>query len=160
MAELAVGNFVKFTSGDTTLFRFQNFFIGETITNESEPYYFVPFGFSGVTTNRTGDGTEASLVLPNSTENVGVLTRSFSQDAIAGRWLAYVRVLIVDPDDKTSFSTLSRYYGQVTNGAWDNASISLNLSSVLDAVGGEIPQRKLSQVLVGNIPTTSGLRLQ
>ena len=76
MAELAVGNFVKFTSGDTTLFRFQNFFIGETITNESEPYDFVPFGFSGVTVNKTGDGTEASLLLPNSTENVGVLAGS------------------------------------------------------------------------------------
>ena len=160
MAEVAVGNFVKFTSEDTTHFRFQNFFIGETITNEAEPYDFVPFGFSGVTVNRTGDGTEASLVLPNSTENIGKLTRSFSQDAIAGRWLAYVRVLIVDPDDKTSFTTLSNYYGQVTNGTWDNASISLALSSVLDAVGGEIPQRKLSQALVGNLPTTTGVRLQ
>jgi hypothetical protein len=160
MAELAVGNFVKFTSGDTTLFRFQNFFIGETITNDSEPYNFCPFGFSGVTVNRTGDGTEASIVLPNSTENVGVLTRRFSQDAINERWIAYVRVLIVDPDDKTSFSTLSNYYGQITNGSWDNASISLTLSSVLHAVGSEIPQRKLSQELVGNLPTTSSVRLQ
>tara|TARA_R100001594_G_scaffold67255_1_gene101605 strand:+ start:481 stop:963 length:483 start_codon:yes stop_codon:yes gene_type:complete len=160
MAELAVGNFVKFTSGTTTHFRFQNFFIGETITNDSEPYDFVPFGYSGVTINRTGDGTSAEIVLPNSTENVGVLTRQFSQDAIAGRWLAYVRVLIVDPDDKTSFTTLSNYYGQVTKGAWDNSTIRLNLSSVLDCVSTDIPQRKINQALVGNLPTTSGVRLQ
>ncbi len=160
MAELAVGNFVKFTSGDATLFRFQNFFIGETITNESEPYDFVPFGFSGVTINKTGDGTEASLLLPNSTENVGVLTRSFSQDALAAGWIAYVRVLIVDPDDKTSFTTLSNYYGQVAAGSWDNATISLTLNSVLDAVGGDVPQRKINQGLVGNLPTTSGVHLR
>ena len=160
MAELAVGNFVKFTSGDITLFRFQNFFIGETITNESEPYDFVPFGFSGVTINKTGDGTEASLLLPNSTENIGVLTRSFSQDALAAGWIAYVRVLIVDPDDKTSFTTLSNYYGQVAAGSWDNATISLTLNSVLDAVGGDVPQRKINQALVGNLPTTSGVFLQ
>ena len=160
MAELAVGNFVKFTSGDTTLFRFQNFFIGETITNEAEPYDFVPFGFSGVTVNKTGDGTEASLLLPNSTSNVGVLTRSFSQDALAAGWIAYVRVLIVNPDDNTSFTTLSRYYGQVAAGSWDNATISLTLNSVLDAVGGDVPQRRINQALVGNLPTTSGVRLQ
>ena len=160
MAELAVGNFVKFTSGDTTLFRFQNFFIGETITNESEPYDFVPFGFSGVTVNKTGDGTEASLTLPNSTDNVGVLTRSFSQDALAAGWIAYVRVLIVNPDTETVISTLSQYYGRITAGTWDNASISLNLSSVLDAVGSDIPQRKITQGLVGNLPTTANVRLQ
>ena len=160
MAELAVGIFVKFTSGDITLFRFQNFFIGETITNESEPYDFVPFGFSGVTINKTGDGTEASLLLPNSTENIGVLTRSFSQDALAAGWIAYVRVLIVDPDDKASFTTLSNYYGQVAAGSWDNATISLTLNSVLDAVGGDVPQRKINQALVGNLPTTSGVFLQ
>ncbi len=160
MAELAVGNFVKFTSGDTTLFRFQNFFIGETITNEDDEYHFVPFGFSGVTVNKTGDGTEASLLLPNSTENVGVLTRSFSQDALAAGWIAYVRVLIVNPDNQSIISTLSQYYGQVAAGSWDNATISLTLNSVLDAVGGDVPQRKINRALVGNLPTTSGVHLR
>jgi hypothetical protein len=147
MAEVAVGNFVEFTSGTTTRFKFQNFFIGERIDGHD----FVPFGFSGVTINKTGDGTDASLLLPNSTENVGVLTRSFSQDAIEGRWIAYVRAVL---------STVSQYYGQVAAGSWDNASISLQLNSVLDAVGGDVPQRKITQALVGNIPSTSGVRLQ
>ena len=166
MAELAVGNFVKFTSGTTVKYCFQNFFIGEEITNESDKYRFIPFGFSGVTINKTGDGTEASILLPNSTSeedkasNIGALARSFSKEAIDGRGLAYARLLIVDPDDKTSFTTLSRYYGQVTSGGWDNSSITLNLSTVLDAVGGDVPQRKLSQTLVGDLPTSSGVRLQ
>ena len=161
---VSVGNFVKFTSGDSTRYCFQNFFIGKTITNEvggvEDAYHFVPFGFSGVTINKTGDGTDASLLLPNITDNVGVLTRSFSQDALAAGWIAYVRVLIVNPDTETVISTLSQYYGRITAGTWDNASISLNLSSVLDAVGSDIPQRKITQGLVGNLPTTSGVRLQ
>ena len=166
MAELAVGNFLKLTKDGVVQYRFQNFFIGETITNESEPYTFVPFGFSGVTINRTGDGTEASIILPNTTakedtsDNVGVLARNISVNAIEQRWLAYVRVLIVNPDDKASFTTLSRYYGQINAGDWDNATITWSLNSVLDAVGGDVPQRKLNQALVGNLPTTSGVRLQ
>ena len=166
MAELAVGNFVKFTSGEDVKHCFQNFFIGEEVINEGNNYAFVPFGFSGVTINKTGDGTEASILLPNSTSdsdqssNVGALARNISTTALEERWLAYVRLLILDPDDKTSFTTLSRYYGQVTAGGWDNATITLNLSTVLDAVGGDVPQRKLSRELVGNLPTTSGVRLQ
>ena len=166
MAELAVGNFIKFTSGTTVKYCFQNFFIGEVITNEGDGYSFLPFGFSGVTINKTGDGTEASLLLPNSTSDedqstdVGALARSFSSTAIEERWLAYARVLIVDPDDKSSSTTLSRYYGQVTAGGWDNATITLNLSTVLDAVGGDVPQRKLSRTLVGNLPTSANVRMQ
>ena len=166
MAELAVGNFVKFTSGTEVRHRFQNFFIGQSITNEGDSYGFVPFGFSGVTVNKTGDGTEASILLPNSTSdedqsnNVGALSRSLSKTALDERWLAYVRMLIVDPDDSTQFTTLSRYYGQVSSGNWDNATITLTLSSVLDAVGGDIPQRRLNRALVGNLPTSSGVRLQ
>ena len=166
MAELAVGNFVKFTSGTTVKYCFQNFFIGEGIANDGDTYSFIPFGFSGVTVNKTGDGTEASLLLPNSiseetqSTNVGALARSFSTTALEERWLAYVRLLILDPDDKTSFTTLSRYYGQVTAGGWDNATITLTLGSVLDAVGGDVPQRKLNRGLVGNLPTSSGVRLQ
>ncbi len=160
MAELAVGNFLKFTSGGETKYRFQNFFISETITNSSEPYDFVPYGFSGVTINRTGDGTDASLLFPNSSGNVGKLTRSLIKDAIEERWIAYVRVLIVDPDDKTSFTQLSQYYGQVTSATWNNVTATLSINSVLDAVGGDVPHRKITQELVGNLPTSSSVRLQ
>ena len=167
MAELAVGNFLKFTSGGETQYRFQNFFIGETITitneldaNKSDPYDFVPYGFSGVTINRTGDGTDASLLFPNSSGNIGKLTRSLIKDAVEERWIAYVRVLIVDPDDQASFTQLSQYYGQVTTASWDSQTVTLSINSVLDAVGGDVPHRKITQPLVGNLPTTSGVRLQ
>ncbi len=166
MAELAVGNFVSFRVNGVANRHFQNFFIGEEITYDSEKFNFVPFGFSGVTVNKTGDGTEASILLPNSTStddaasNVGVLARTVATTAIEERWTAHVRTLIVDPDDKTSFTLLSQYYGQVVAGTWDNANISLNLSSVIDAIGADVPQRKLNQSLVGNLPTTANVRLQ
>ena len=160
MAELAVGNFAKFTSGSDTKFCFQNFFIGESITYESDSYSFVPFGFSGVTINATGDGVDCSLVFPNSTENIGVLTRTFAKDAISERWIAYVRVLFVYPDDKTDFTRLCQYYGQISQGAWDESKTFLTLNSVLDAVGLDVPQRRLSQDLIGDIPITSDVRLQ
>ena len=160
MAELAVGNFVKFTSGPDTRFCFQNFFIGESITYDSNSYAFVPFGFSGITINATGDGVDCSLAFPNSTENIGALTRTFSKDAVAERWIAYVRVLIVDPDDQTSFTQLCQYYGQISMGGWDESTVSLTLNSVLDAIGMDVPQRRLSQDLVGDIPSTSNVRLQ
>jgi len=80
---LAFGHFVRFyNEGDNVVHSFQNFFIGETITDSDVQYTFVPFGFSGMSTNRQGDLQPATLVFPN-TE----LSRGYLEDALRGRTL-------------------------------------------------------------------------
>lgn len=153
--ELAIGNFMTLSQGGIVRQRFQNFFIGQTVSYESNQYGFLPFGFSGVTVNRTGDNTDASLLLPNNT-----LSRNWAVEALQGRWLAQLDVVILDPDDSTSFSRLHRYTGMIAGGTWREAELTLTLNTVLDAVGADIPQRRLTQRLIGSIPATSGVRLQ
>jgi len=153
--ELAIGNFLTFTDNGVVRQRFQNFFISETITYAGNQYGFLPFGFSGVTVNKTGDNTDASLILPNNT-----LSRNWAVEALDNRWLAHVLVMLLDPDDRTSFTLLHQYYGLVASGNWKEAELNLTLNTVLDAVGAEVPQRRLTQKLIGNIPATSGVRLQ
>lgn len=153
--ELAIGNFVTFTDNGVMRQRFQNFFISETVTYSGSQFGFLPFGFSGVTINRTGDNTDASLVLPNN-----ALSRNWAVEALNSRWLAHVRVMLLDPDDRTSFTLMHQYYGLVAGGSWKEAELNLTLNTVLDAVGADVPQRRLTQKLIGAIPSTSGIRLQ
>ena len=66
MTTISVGNYLKLTNPrQTVVYRFQNFHIQQNATFDGETYTFVPFGFSGVSINRTGDNTEASLLFPN-----------------------------------------------------------------------------------------------
>ena len=155
MADLAVGNFLSLTTQTGTVYRYQNFFIKESIAYDSNDYIFLPFGFSGITVNRTGDGTDANIVLPNN-----AISRGWADDALKSSWTGHVRTMILDPDDNTSFSQLGQFYGRVSGGGWTAEAVTLTLNSVLDAVGSDIPQRKLSQQLVGDLPSTSGVRLQ
>jgi hypothetical protein len=153
--ELALGNFITFSENGNVRQRFQNFFISETITYDGSEFGFLPFGFSGVTINRTGDNTDADLVLPNN-----ALSRNWAVEALGRRWLVHVQVMLLDPDDRTSFEQVHQYYGLVASGTWKEAELKLTLNTVLDAVGAEVPQRRLTQRLIGNIPVTSGIRLQ
>ena len=160
MTQFAFGHVVRITPKDTVDFRFQNFFIGKRLTHNGDEYQFAPFGFSGVTVNRTGDGMEASLVFPNND-----LTREWAVAAIKSSYLMEVEVLIIEDSDPESgltatHTTVHTYTGQVTGGQWDNTSLNLELSSVLDAVGTDVPRRSLTQRMVGNLPITSSVRLQ
>jgi hypothetical protein len=160
MSTLSVGNFVSFQdpANEGTLFFFQNFFINKAMAYDDHQYEFAPFGFSGVTINRNGDGTDASLVFPNN-----ALTRGWALRAIEDRWLVRVDVVLVDISSTTSVDIAGRvhqYFGQVSSGRWDEASLSLSVGTVLDAVGADVPRRNLSQDLVGSLPITSNVSLQ
>jgi len=160
MTSFAFGHALRIKPKQTELYRFQNFFIGKEITHSGSGYTFVPFGFSGVTVNRTGDGLEATLVFPNNS-----LARNWGVSAIEGTWVMEVDVLIIeDPDPDTGLSTENKivhtYTGQVTGGQWDNTSLNLELSSVLDAVGTDVPRRSLTNRVVGNLPISNNVRLR
>nr|BAR39993.1 putative phage minor tail protein [uncultured Mediterranean phage uvMED] len=147
-----------------TLYFFQNFYLNQEAThthkegdtNKTNQYRFVPFGFSGVTVNRTGDGLEATLVFPNNG-----LSRGFADQAIDQNWVMEVDVLILDADNPAgTHQKLHSFTGQAVGGQWDNVSLNLKLSSVLDAVGTDVPRRSLTQRLVGNLPISNNVRLQ
>lgn len=154
--ELALGNYLRFsTPSGTAVYHFQNFYVNKTATYQGVPYSFLPFGFSGVTVNKTGDNVDATLVFPNNN-----ISRAWALDAIENLWIARVTVLILDPDITGSGTPLHEYIGQVAAGTWDETSLQLRLDTVLDAVGADAPMRRLTQRLIGNIPVSGNVRLR
>jgi phage-related protein len=154
--ELALGNYLDLsTQSGSRVYRFQNFYINKTAAYQGVEYSFLPFGFSGVTVNRTGDNIEASLVFPNNE-----ISRAWVVNAVTDFWIATVFVMVLDPDGAAAPDLLHRYVGQVATGAWDETAVTLRLNTVIDAVGAEVPMRRLTQALVGAIPTSNNVRLR
>ena len=149
--EFSVGNYLTLTSKAGAVYNWQNFFINETVGN----YTFVPFGFSGITINRQGDNVDATLVFPNNE-----LSRRWATEAMKEGWLATVKVMLLDPTDRSKQEQLHNYTGKVAGGSWSETQLTLKLNTVLDAVGAEIPKRRLRQRLVGQLPMTSSVRLR
>lgn len=149
--ELALGHFLTLSSrSSSTQLRFQNFYIGKEIDGRS----FMPFGFSGTTTNRQGDNLDATLIFPNNE-----LSRSWASEAIEEAWTAELQVYTMNMADTTQRTLLYEYFGQVASGGWDETSLNLKLNTVLDAVGSNVPIRLMHRDLVGKLPTSSNLGL-
>lgn len=108
---------------------------------------FLPFVFSGGVISRQGDNITATLRFPNT-----ALTRPWIQEAVDGKWVAKVQVSLLNPA-----KDLYAYVGQVSAGGWDETAANLQLSTVLDAVDGDVPFRTLTTDLVGPLPTSSTL---
>ena len=119
-----------------------------------EGYTFLPFGFSGATFSREGDNITASLVLP-----IDGAVRSWAQEAISDQWIANVEVSMFADDTTETPQKLHSYVGQISSSSWDEVSIQLEMSTVLDAVQNDVPRRSLHQKLVGRLPTTGSIAL-
>lgn len=153
--EFAVGHFLDLNVGSSSSsLHWQNFFIKENVTRGGQTYSFIPFGFSGLTTNRQGDNIDATLAFAN-TE----LSRQYALEATQKKWVAKVQVVLFDPDDKDDQTLLTTYVGQVTTSRWGETGIQVRLNTLLDAVGADVPSRRITQDLVGYIPTSSNIQL-
>lgn len=167
MTTLALGHYARFYDDkDALVWAFQNFYLGTTVNHGGLTYSFVPFGFSGLSASKDGELAPATLVFPNNEISRAYLTealrgRSLSEELIWRRpYVGEVDVNVLDPSNNSVVTTLFTYVGQATAGGWDDTSLRMQLSSVLDAVSGDIPTRTLHRNLVGALPLSANVRLR
>lgn len=140
-----------FDKNGSTNKKFQNWHVNQS----ADGYVFLPFGFSGVAISSDGSNVSASLLLP-----IDGLARSWAQYAIDQQWIAELEVSMFSADKDAAPTTLYQYVGQIAGATWDATAIQLELNTVLDAVGMDVPRRELHQKLVGRLPTTGSIALR
>lgn len=167
MTAYALGHYFRMMNDDqAVVIALQNFFIGTNVIHEGIGYQFAPFGFSGLSTSRQADLEPVTLAFPNNE-----ITRGYLVDSLRGMsfqnadsrpyklpYLGKVDVCLVDPVSRSVRTKLFTYTGQCTSGGWDDTVLTLELSSILDAVTSDVPTRSLVQRQVGSLPITSTVR--
>ena len=125
---------------------------------DGEDYYYLPFIYQGAAKNRSGDNLEAALVFANNP-----LAMNRAREAVVNKWTIEVFVCRVDPENMTPITTYGSSY--LTHDVWLAASmgyapttIEVLLSSGIDAVGSNAPNRVLTTSLVGHLPTTGQIQ--
>jgi len=168
--QFALGHYFRMINDSgATVLKLQNFFIGDTVTYDGNTYSFSPFGFSGISTSRQADLDPVTLLFPNNE-----ISRGYLSDALRGMnfddvpldqrpwrrpYVGKVDVCLLDPSAKTVTQKMFTYTGQCTAGGWDDTTLNLELSSLLDAVNENVPSRTLIQAQVGSLPISAGVRL-
>ena len=148
--EFSVGQLLSLGPQGNRIYHFQNFSINDDVLYGGITYGFLPFGFSGSVISLKGDNVDASLVFPATT-----LSQSWAEDALLNQWVAEVDVVLFTAGTTTVQQVLYSYFGVFSAGGWNDTSLEMRLNTVLDAVGSEIPARRLHRALVGKIPFTA-----
>tara|TARA_S200002703_G_scaffold84344_2_gene72731 strand:+ start:337 stop:834 length:498 start_codon:yes stop_codon:yes gene_type:complete len=162
MSGYAICNYVKFRepSGSSyidTAYYFQNFTINGTRTRNSETYSFAPFALATGGGEKGGDRSANTLVIGASTEVGSTLILNLFKQAVEERWLLVVETVSLNPNSFVDDQLISTETWRVGSYEMDTKTIRLQLLSALDAVKGQVPNRRLTEDLVGSLATTGNL---
>lgn len=146
---IAVGTFITLPS-----YKFQNFFHGERITWENATYDFAGFGYSGSTIDLEGGNIDASLIF-----GVNDISLNLAKTAADEQEIIVIKTVWLDPETLIPQSNYMTDTFMVTGFEHDNLRLSLRLSSPLDSISGDVPRRRLTEKLVGALPSTGQIQL-
>jgi len=159
MSGYAFCNYVKFLepSGSTyveTAYYFQNFTVNGSRTRGGDTYIFAPFVLATGGGEKGGDRSSNVLGIGASTQAGSTIILNLFKQAVEGRWLLVVETVSLNISTFADDQLVSTENWRVASYEMDTKLIKLRLISPLDAVKGQVPRRKLSEELVGALPTT------
>lgn len=159
MSGYAFCNYIKFLepSGSSyaeTNYYFQNFTINGTRSRGGITYTFAPFALATGGGEKGGDRSANTLAIGASTKEGNTIILNLFKQAVASRWLLKVETVSLNVGTFDDDLLVSTETWRVASYQMDTQLIRLQLLSPLDAVRGQVPRRKLSEALVGALPTT------
>ena len=150
----AIGTYIAFQdrNGNDLSQNFQNFHAGETRAYRGRDFIFSSFGFSGAAVDVDAANIQASLVFPLSELGLALFQGVADQFG-----LVLVQTVWLDPASLVETDTRLDEIYAVTAFSHNSTRITLQLGSPLDAITQNVPRRRLSQRVVGAVPSTGNI---
>lgn len=130
--------------------RFQNGVVGVSFPFESLPYTYLSFIYNGATKSRMGDNITSSLTLAANEISINI-----ASEAVEYFWSIAVDSVLMHPQTFTPTRRLSLEYWVASGITYDTQTVQVQLSSAIDAIGADAPNRRLLERYVGALPLTS-----
>ena len=153
MSLVVITNFLKIrTATGSFENRFQNGKQDTPITVEGQPFLFLSFLYQGAARNRSGDNMESSLILANN-----AIGMNHAREAVDNKYHIDVDTFLMNTDF-TPNKLLTRETWLAASLSYDPTTVEVLLSSAIDAVGANAPNRVLTTAMVGHLPITGTIQ--
>ena len=151
MSFVALTNFITITNPNGSVENITDKFQNGRHTAISG-FQYLSFIYQGAAKNRSGDNMTSSLILANSE-----LSMNYAQQIVINKYHIKVETWLMTEAFERS-KQLSEETWLASNMSYNPENIELILSSAIDAVGANAPDKVLTRNLVGALPVTGSLQ--
>lgn len=141
--------YLRIFNESSTFYRWQNYYVGQTITLDSASWTYNPFDCSGLTFGSTGGDASMSITMPAT-----ALAVTAFQTALNDNYLCEIKMYqfysaLTQITPQASQILIGTYVGEVTGISGSFVQLEIRLGSSLSPVGAQVPPRKYTGALVG-----------
>jgi hypothetical protein len=149
MANRGQSQYLRLFSGATTYKRWQNYYVNQTVTWDSQQWAYYPFVTDGFIGGNTGTQIGSNIEVPATTEAVDLFTA-----ALTNNWLCEVRFYefptqLSQNQPQSGQLLIGTLVGEVVNVKGTFTLLTIDLGSSLAPVGAQVPPRKYTNTLIG-----------
>jgi len=152
---IRIVNYLRLTTANNIVHRYQNYFIGQSSTYLGESYAFAPFQAEGSLAALNGDNQQLVVLFPN----IEFALRLVEEGE--GNRLSELRLTtaFLNASDQITTPPLTDFYVGIGAG-FSETTLELRFRSAIDSVGSQFPGRTFTRDLVGPLPLNSELMLR
>ena len=152
MSLIALTNFITITNPNGSVSGIPDKFQNGRISPDISGFKYLSFIYQGAARNRSGDNMMSSLILATRE-----LSLNYAQQIVLNKYHVKVETwLMTDSFERQTELTEEQWLA--SSMSYDPETIEVILSSAIDAVGANAPDRVLTRDIVGSLPVTGSLQ--
>jgi hypothetical protein len=145
----AIAQYITINKGEAVLARWQNYYIGRTISFEGQDYEPLDFEAEGIETGDLESESSLQITFPAIGKVYALLL-----ETLRNGYILEVRSFSFDPRQGNTEPLAGQllagsYTGQVVGATRSQTQIIIEVGSSLSPVGSQVPPRKFSTTLIG-----------
>ena len=154
MSLVALTNFITITNPNGSVANIPDKFQNGRHSPAISGFQYLSFIYQGAARNRSGDNMTSSLLLANNE-----LSMNYAQQLVLNKYHVKVETWLMDDNfDRIPNKRLTEEQWLASSQSYDPEAIEVILSSAIDAVGANAPDRVLTRDIVGSLPVTGSLQ--
>ena len=152
MSSIALTNFITITNPNGSVSGIPDKFQNGRHSPDISGFKYLSFIYQGAARNRSGDNMTSSLLLANNE-----LSMNYAQQIVLNKYHVKVETyLMTEAFERNKQLTEEQWLA--SSMSYDPESIEIILSSAIDAVGANAPDKVLTRDIVGALPITGSIQ--
>ena len=149
MSNRGQAQYLRIFDGATTYLCWQNYYVGQTVTWDSQAWDYYPFLANGLIGGSTGSDTGVTITVPATSDAVPEFETALSANYLIELKLYEFSTALSQNQPQASQLLIGAYIGEVIGISGSFSTWQVQLGSGLAPVGAQAPPRKFTSLLVG-----------
>lgn len=149
MSNRAQSQYLRIYSGATTYVRWQSYYVGQTVTWESNSWSYFPFIGNGLIGGSVGNDAGVSVSIPATAVAVSAFEAALNNNRLVELRVYEFDSRISQAAPPSGQSLIGSFVGEVISISGSFTTLEVSLGSSLAPIGAQAPPRKFTSQLIG-----------